>query len=456
MAIADVPSLSSGYLALSAGEVVEVEYKGCDENGDRGWLFGCSLATGNQGWFVDTVVSQKPCVEAQVATECSGTFADPVVVGSEVKAFTDIPSLEVGYLALALGEVVKVQYVGKESTEEDGWLFGISVATGQQGWVFVAAISKLTYESALVLNADKAVDDDAKYEAPSRFGPQPVRSCLGSVEATANSEKTVVEHSVTTPACCPSATSSLARTATIAEQRGLKLLGECAPHGVAWQYPLCDKELGCFVGFLPGALERRHAKKLFELVCGSMEDIGWETPVKEMNGKVTKFNARRTKWLVAPGCRCPYSYGGPGYGEGHARVVTVKPMAFPPWMQEIMQTVMPLCGLADPDAWPNCCSLNHYSLDGECHWHADDEELFQGVIKNCSIISLSLGAKRVFQVRRSSDKHIPCKFELNGGDLCSMEGMTQKHYQHAAFRQPGGSRLNLTWRWIVAHQCGRK
>lgn len=225
-----------------------------------------------------------------------------------------------------------------------------------------------------------------------------------------------------------------------------------APPELHWQYPLCDPEKQCFVGYLPGALDQRQAKAVYKLVQNGIEPIGWEQPIIVMKGKVWCVNQRQTKWLVAPGCSCQYTYGGPGYGDGTYKPVTAKTIQFPSWMHEVMQIVMPLCGLVDPKTWPNCCSMNRYShnSDAFCDWHADDQELFQGATQNCCIISLSLGQKRNFELRRFGETSVACKVALNGGDLLTMEGMTQKHYQHSVPRHKEG-RVNLTWRWILKH-----
>merc|ERR1712110_190764 len=44
-------------------------------------------------------------------------------------------------------------------------------------------------------------------------------------------------------------------------------------------------------------------------------------------------------------------------------------------------------------------------------------------------------------------------FILGDGDLCTMEGLCQKHYQHRVPKQieAQGPRINLTWRWLVRH-----
>merc|ERR1712060_524558 len=106
---------------------------------------------------------------------------------------------------------------------------------------------------------------------------------------------------------------------------------------------------------------------------------------------------------------------------------------------------------------PNSCSLNRYSPSVGIDWHTDDTHIFQGMTRDCCIISLSLGSKRIFELRRATNDRyakIDYKIELGGGDLLTMEGMTQLYYHHDLPRQ-GGERLSLTWRWITAreHKC---
>jgi len=130
-------------------------------------------------------------------------------------------------------------------------------------------------------------------------------------------------------------------------------------------------------------------------------------------------------------------------------------------MSELMQIVMPLCGLSQPEHWPNCCNANLYEGGGmSVGWHSDDERLFQGKFMDCRIISLSLGTRRKFELRLNwpepGDQTVQ-RLLLGDGDLCTMEGMFQKHLQHRVPREENvvGPRINLTWRWNVKHspQC---
>mmetsp|Transcript_117461 Transcript_117461/g.332349 ORF Transcript_117461/g.332349 Transcript_117461/m.332349 type:complete len:163 (+) Transcript_117461:3-491(+) len=154
--------------------------------------------------------------------------------------------------------------------------------------------------------------------------------------------------------------------------------------------------------------------------------------------------------MVGQNCTCSYRYGR----------IEVKPAVFPSWMVSLMQWVMPCCGIIQSNEWPNSCNLNLYEGGGmSVGWHADDEQLFQGKVGDCRIISLSFGAKRNFEFRLNwpdPGARSTFRLPLGAGDLCTMEGMCQKHGQHRVPREDNveGYRINLTWRWIVQHSRG--
>jgi alkylated DNA repair dioxygenase AlkB len=126
-------------------------------------------------------------------------------------------------------------------------------------------------------------------------------------------------------------------------------------------------------------------------------------------------------------------------------------------MTDMMKIVMPKCGFNDPSIWPNSCNLNLYEDGGmSVGWHSDDESLFQGKFNDICIISLSLGAGRKFELRANwpAEGERPVQYIILGdGDLCTMEGMTQKHFQHRVPKENNvtAPRINLTWRWTVKH-----
>ncbi|CAE7359206.1 unnamed protein product [Symbiodinium microadriaticum] len=191
----------------------------------------------------------------------------------------------------------------------------------------------------------------------------------------------------------------------------------------------------CFVGFLPRTLGKEVCASFFEKALQGAE---WIQPAGP-NGPIP----RKTAWMVFFECDCAYRYGR----------IEVKPQQYPQWMCALMHWVMPCCGINEQKDWPNSCNLNLYESGGmSVGWHADDEQLFQGKQRDCRIISLSLGATRAFEVRSNwSELDSTVRLELGDGDLCTMEGLVQKHFQHRVPREDKvtGPRINLTWRWIA-------
>jgi alkylated DNA repair dioxygenase AlkB len=224
----------------------------------------------------------------------------------------------------------------------------------------------------------------------------------------------------------------------------LKLIGEEAPQflAVPWKYVIEDDTRRSFAALLKCPFSKDQTKIFFDTV---RDGTNWVQP-EGPNGPIP----RKTAWMVVAGCKCAYRYG----------QIEVPPQEYPEWMLQLMTMVMPLCGYTDANMLPNCCNLNWY-VDGgmSVGWHTDDEKLFNGKFQDIRIISLSLGASRKFEMRLNwpdESKH-ERKFTtvvLGDGDVATMEGMFQKHFQHRVPREEGVSeaRINLTWRWNIKHQ----
>lgn len=177
----------------------------------------------------------------------------------------------------------------------------------------------------------------------------------------------------------------------------------------------------------------------------------WFATVKEKTAWQKKGTTYPTAWYVIDGCNCSYKYGN----------ANVKPIVFPDWLQEIRSEVCAKLGIPH-DLGPNSCNLNHYRRGkDDIWWHRDSEFDLGGQYDSC-IISLSLGAKRTFEVRlRKPGKAVPrdhsrklWQVPLGEGDICTMEGSFQMYYEHRVppektVKQP---RINLTWRWIRRHK----
>ena len=225
------------------------------------------------------------------------------------------------------------------------------------------------------------------------------------------------------------------------ETRGkkeLKLIGETTHD--PWTYFLRDESRRSFAGHLANPLGKANCASWFAKVRVGTK---WMQPSTRWGPM-----PRKTAWMVAQNCSCTYEYGG----------MTVQPTVYPVWMIELMKEVMPHCGLKEFSEMPDSCNLNLYE-DGTqmVGWHADDEDLFQGKVSDCRIISLSLGATRQFELELNwpdEGETLGASQQLADGDLCTMEGMTQKHYMHRVPEEEGpvGQRINLTWRWIGKHE----
>ncbi|CAJ1433475.1 unnamed protein product, partial [Effrenium voratum] len=206
-------------------------------------------------------------------------------------------------------------------------------------------------------------------------------------------------------------------------ETGLRLLGEIC-HS-EWNYVLKDEARRCFAGHLPRPFSSEQAAGLFRDIHAG---TAWQRP-RDM--------PRGTAWMVAPGCRCSYRYG------GHE----VDPQEFPAWMLEVMGLVMPFFGLQAAE-WPNSCNLNLYDTGGSSvAWHADDESLFNGKAQDARILSLSLGAPRTFELRPNmqNESKASLRLLLCDGDLCTMEGMVQKHYQHRVPPEVPAEPEDIAW-----------
>ena len=101
-------SRAPGYLTVTKGDHVEVKYLGSKENGDEGWLFGVSCQNSQQGWFDASCFSGR--------------------------ATRGAPSAGPGYLAVKQGDEIQVTYTGSEKKGDHGWLYGVSLSSGESGW----------------------------------------------------------------------------------------------------------------------------------------------------------------------------------------------------------------------------------------------------------------------------------------------------------------------------------
>jgi len=220
--------------------------------------------------------------------------------------------------------------------------------------------------------------------------------------------------------------------------------GPIARHVGGWTCVLHDDHRRSFVSYRKQAFS---AATLDRWRQALLQRIGWrkpERPPKEGKDVNDMLLPRSAAWLTLPGCRCEYEYAG----------LRFPAVAMPDWFLEITDQVAGACGLQDR---PNSCNANLYRTGAEnVSWHCDDEPLFDATGQDTLIVSLSLGATRSFCLRPKDDPFEETVLLLEDGDLCSMEGLCQKHYRHRVppEEEVMDFRINLTWRWIVQHDLG--
>ncbi len=167
------------------------------------------------------------------------------------------------------------------------------------------------------------------------------------------------------------------------------------------------------------------------------DQIAWRHDEIVMYGKSIPI-PRLTAWYGDPGCVYTYSR------------ITMQPCAWIEPLLAIKSKVDALCRINF-----NSVLLNWYRDGADAmSWHSDDEpELGPAPV----IASVSLGAERVFKIRRKPHhKGNPSRsISLPDGSVLVMAGTTQRDYEHALARtaKPVGSRINLTFRQTLAQSA---
>ena len=153
---------------------------------------------------------------------------------------------------------------------------------------------------------------------------------------------------------------------------------------------------------------------------------------------------RSACWLTQAPCTCKYQYG-----QGS---LDAKPT--PPVVAEIGKLLSNYLGY-NPE--PDGINCNLYrGPSSSLGWHCDDEEIITSSSGEAYIISLSLGAIRLFERRKKHAKVKPPFITIRPFDVIVMEKKTQLYYEHRhpaventfAVKEP---RVNLTFRFIQKH-----
>ena len=160
-------------------------------------------------------------------------------------------------------------------------------------------------------------------------------------------------------------------------------------------------------------------------------------------------NARSTLWQVVPPCKCSYSYG---------RNVTVPPGILQPGLCALPHLI---CSELPPGRFHlgsfDSMNVTRYrSTQDSLPWHSDNEDLFQARHAPAAILSLSVGAPMVFEIRRAGTEHAWFRHSLQHGEALLMSGSMQQHHHHRVIPAANTSsfpaaRVNFTWRTIKQH-----
>lgn len=145
---------------------------------------------------------------------------------------------------------------------------------------------------------------------------------------------------------------------------------------------------------------------------------------------------RLTFWIGDPEARYRYS------GKNHL------PAAWPGDLLDLRDKVTQVTQLE-----PNSVLLNYYRNGHDSvAWHADDEPEL-GL--DPSIVSVSLGTARTFEIRHNQSR-CSRRIALPNGSLLWMHGKFQSRWAHRIVKEPWLStpRINLTFRWIHKRQHG--
>ena len=169
------------------------------------------------------------------------------------------------------------------------------------------------------------------------------------------------------------------------------------------------------------------------LLALSRQAIAWRRPVVRVCGREVR-SPRLAAWYGDADAR--YTYSG----------LANTPLPWLPALAEL-RTRVESCTRERF----NGVLANLYRDGGDSvGWHSDDEpELGPEPV----IASVSLGARRRFVLRHKKRGRVrPLELWLDHGSLLVMRGQTQQHWRHALpkTRRPLGSRVNLTFRRIVA------
>jgi len=183
---------------------------------------------------------------------------------------------------------------------------------------------------------------------------------------------------------------------------------------------------GAVVDLYPAFLSRKEAQELFQVL---FDDIKWQHEQVEIEGQVV--TPPRLVAVVGPeGMKYRYTGSIKVASGWHPAVLKVKDILKDELGQDFNFVL---------------CNLYRDGKDS-IGWHSDKEK---DIVTDSTIASISLGAKREFQLENKATQEIT-KVPLPSGSLLLMKGKCQKLYRHAVPKDMSITkpRINLTFRWV--------
>ena len=169
------------------------------------------------------------------------------------------------------------------------------------------------------------------------------------------------------------------------------------------------------------------ARRLFGVLLTSAD---WKQETLKIYGRSIP-TPRLTAWYGDPGA--VYKYSGIRNEPSH-------------WNEALLELLNELHAFTGVRF--NSVLLNRYR-DGNdsLSWHADDEPELG---KAPTIASVSLGAPRLFKLRKTGDSKEEESLRLEDGSLLLMQGASQANYRHSVPKEKRlvGERINLTFRVV--------
>jgi len=180
--------------------------------------------------------------------------------------------------------------------------------------------------------------------------------------------------------------------------------------------------------YYPFFMTKKRADSIFKEL---LEQVSWQQDNIKLFGK------------THPQPRLTALYGNENKAYRYSGI-TMYPSLFTPTLKELKNNVENISNKQF-----NTVLLNLYRNGKDSNgWHSDNEkELGDTPV----IASISLGAKRCFQLKHKKDKSLKYQLFLEHGSLLLMMGETQNYWKHQLpkSKKITESRINLTYRNIL-------